>query len=102
MIPLAENAKGYLTFLLGPFRKLCYFVVDINCEVTSIYIRTVAIIMKQVTLGNRSPYTLRFPRAANEPPRASHPGVSSRPLLPQESSCIRAAGKHLPANNTIL
>jgi len=34
---------------------------------------------------------LRFPRAAVEPPRASHCGVSSRLLLPQESPYISYA-----------
>jgi len=36
--------------------------------------------------------TLRFPRAASEPPRARPCGVSLRPLLPQESTCISSAG----------
>src|SRR5699024_2400902 len=34
----------------------------------------------------------RFPRAANEPPRATLCGVSSRPFLPQESRVFQLLG----------
>src|SRR5699024_10989102 len=36
----------------------------------------------------------RFPWAANEPPRATHCGVSSRPLLPLESRIFHLLEKY--------
>jgi len=39
----------------------------------------------------RSRNILRFPRAAGEPPRAPHSGVSPMPFLPQESTYISSA-----------
>src|SRR5699024_9975669 len=59
-----------------PRKKLLLLIplVDINCDITY-----------------RSENTLRFPRAASEPPRARPCGVSLRPLLPQESTCVFSA-----------
>src|SRR5699024_1454059 len=43
-------------------------------------------------INDRYEKTLRFPWAADEPPRATHCGVSSSPQLPQESPCFFFAG----------
>jgi len=42
-------------------------------------------------LTQRYGNTLRFPWAADEPPRATNCGVSSRPQLPLESPCVSSA-----------
>src|SRR5699024_5072739 len=51
------------------FRFKFSLIVDINCDVTSIYVKTEAL-NETSFLGSRPPYTLRFPRAAGGPPRA--------------------------------
>src|SRR5699024_1317073 len=96
MIPLAENAKGYLTFLLDPFRKFYCFVVDVNCDVTS----TVALITKQVTWATAPRIHYAFRGRLVGLLVLTHCGVPPMPFLPQESSCIRVAGIAF-ANNRV-
>jgi len=78
------------------------FVVDINCcDVTSIYVRFVALIMEQVTYPAAARIHYAFRGWLLSLLVLRYSGVSSMPFLPQESSCIRAADIVF-ANNRIL
>src|SRR5690625_4293336 len=103
MIPLAENAKGYLTFLLGSFvsyrtgtgaaRKcsphlkdllLLILVVDLNCDVCA---------------GLFSAAARCFPRARLQPPRETHSAGSSDTCSSRGSQRSSAPNNHRISNN---
>src|SRR5690625_7895939 len=98
MIPLAENAKGYLTFLLGSFvsyrtgtgaaRKcsphqkdllLLILVVDLNCDVCA---------------GLFSAAARCFPRARLQPSRETHSADSSFTFTSRERQTSSAPHSH--------
>ena len=61
----------YVVIYFGFFPKdYCFEKNSLDSDVTSFYVRSVALIMETGYLGDRSSYTLRFPRAAGEPPCA--------------------------------
>src|SRR5690625_725233 len=77
------------------FSKVLYLlipVVNINCDVTSIYVGTVALIMKQVTWETAPRIHYAFRGRLVGLLVLTHCGVPPMPFLPQESSCIRCAG----------
>jgi len=81
--------------LLSPSKRellLLICAIDTNCDVTSIYVRTVALIMKQVTWATAPRIHYAFRGRLVGLLVLTHCGVPPMPFLPQESSCIRVAG----------
>src|SRR5699024_2003944 len=77
------------------FTKKCTKLIENNINKRgwdkSILISYNTNIMYSERVNHRFGNILRFPRAANEPPRAPLCGVSSRPFFPQESTYISYA-----------
>src|SRR5699024_12823782 len=81
--------------LLSPAKRellLLICAIDTNCDLTSIYVRTVALIMKQVTWATALRIHYAFRGRLVGLLVLTHCGVPPMPFLPQESSCIRVAG----------
>src|SRR5699024_11781423 len=95
----------YISYIIDSFRKFCY-LVDVNCEVIVEYPRSLSgakyiFVRKSVFFGYKLKLLIstaggRFPRAWLEPPCASHSGVSTLMLFPQESP------PSVPINDAVL
>src|SRR5699024_2617350 len=82
------------------FRFKFSLIVDINCDVTSIYVKTEALIMKQVSYAAAPRIHYAFRGRLVGLLVLTHCGVPPMTYLPQESSCIPRAGIAF-ANNSV-